>query len=164
MASDFSFDITCDFDKQELQNAIDQTRREIQTRFDFKGVMANIDINNKELIIHSDSDHKVRAVVDIIESKLIKRNLPLSILDKTKSPETAAGGTFRQTIKLIDALDQEQIKELTKIIRNNFPKAKSLVQGDEVRIFSKSKDELQQIIQYLKNKKNNLPLRFTNFR
>ncbi len=165
MAQDYSFDVTCNFDKQEFQNALDQTRREIGTRFDFKGVLVEIELlDDNKLVIKTESDLKLTAVLDIIESKMIKRNLSLSILDKSKQPETASGGTIRKELKLINTLDSEQTKEIAKSIRNNFPKAKPIIQGDSVRVISKSKDELQAIMKTLKEEKSNLPLAFSNFK
>lgn len=165
MASEFSFDVSCDFDKQEFQNAIDQTKREITNRFDFKGVLASIDIREqKELIIQTESEHKLNAILDIIESKLVKRDLPLSILDKNKPVEQASGGNLRKNIVLINSLNQDQIKEINKLIRARYPKAKTVIQGEALRVTSKSKDELQAIMHLLRQEKNNLPLVFTNFR
>jgi len=165
MASEFSFDVSCDFDKQEFQNAIDQTKREITNRYDFKGVMASIDLREqKELVIQTESEHKLKAIIDIIESKLVKRNLPLSILDKSKVAEQASGGSLRKTINLINSLNQDQIKEINKLIRAQYPKAKTIIQGETIRVTSKSKDELQNIMHLLRKEKSNLPLVFTNFR
>jgi uncharacterized protein YajQ (UPF0234 family) len=165
MASDFSFDISCNFDKQEFQNAVDQAKREIANRFDFKGVLAKIEvIENKELMLQTESDSKVVALIDIIESKMIKRDLPLSILDKSKASEPASGGTVRKNIKLKSSLDSEQVKDISKTIRQAYPKAKPTIQGESVRVVSKSKDELQEIMQLLRQEKNNLPLKFDNFR
>jgi hypothetical protein len=165
MAQDYSFDITCNFNKQEFQNAIDQTRREISTRFDFKGVFTEIEIfGNEKLILQTESEHKLNALIDIIESKLVKRNLPLSILDKTKSPEASSGGSVRKEIKLVNSLDSEQTKEIAKVIRQEFPKAKPIIQGDSIRVTSRSKDELQTIMHQIKEKKSDLPLDFINFR
>ncbi len=165
MAQEFSFDLSCDFDKQEFANAIDQTRREISTRFDFKGVTASIDTHEQNgLVVQTESEQKLNAIIDIIESKLVKRGLPLSILDKSKAFEAASGGTVRKNIRLISSLTQEQIKEINKIIRQKYPKARPVVQGETIRISSKSKDELQDIMRFLKEERNNLPLVFTNFR
>ena len=165
MAQDFSFDISCSFDKQEFQNAIDQTRREIGNRFDFNGVFAEIEIvNNEKLILQTESEHKLNALIDIIESKLIKRNLSLSILDKTKPSETASGGNARKEIKLVNTLNSDQTKDIAKFIRQDFPKAKPIIQGDSVRVTSRSKDELQSIMHLLKEKRSDLPLDFVNFK
>lgn len=167
MASDFSFDITCAFDKQEFTNALDQTRREISNRFDFKGVLAELEMNDgsKELVIHSESESKIAAILDILESKLVKRNLSLNILDKSKDSEDASGGTLRKRIKLRDSLSTDEAKSISKMIRDEGPKgAKPLIQGDTIRVSSKSKDDLQQVMQLIKNKDLKLPIDFTNYR
>ncbi len=165
MAQDFSFDISCSFDKQEFQNALDQARREINNRFDFKGVFAEIEASNSEtLILQTESEHKLNALIDIIESKLVKRNLSLSILDKTNNSETASGGRVRKEIKLINSLNSEQTKDIAKLIRQDFPKAKPIIQGDSIRVTSRSKDELQSIMRLIKEKRTNLPLDFINFK
>lgn len=166
MASEFTFDVTCDFDKQEFTNALDQTRREIDNRFDFKGVLASLElVDNKELVVHSDSDLKVNAIIDILESKMVKRNLSLNILDKTREPEDATGGTVRKRLKLRDTLSTDEAKNIAKIIREEGPKgAKSLIQGSSVRVSSKSKDDLQEVMHVLRSKELKLPLQFTNYR
>lgn len=166
MASEFSFDISCGFDKQEFANALDQTKREIQNRFDFKNVLADIDLKDdgKELVIHTESDHKLIAILDILESKLVKRNVALSVLDKSKEPESASGGSIRKHIKLIDTLSSEQVKELSKIIRDKAPKVKPVIQGDSIRVTSKSKDDLQETMNIVRQAKPNLPIKFDNYR
>lgn len=166
MAQEFSFDITCGFDNQEFVNSLDQTRREMSNRFDFKGVLANIELVNdqKELVIHTESEAKVNSILDILESKLVKRNVPLSVLDKSLSLEDATGGTVRKKIKLKDTLTSEQAKELAKLIRDNVPKVKPIIQGETIRVTSKSKDDLQDVIRLTKEKKSDLPLQFTNYR
>jgi uncharacterized protein YajQ (UPF0234 family) len=167
MAQDFSFDIVCGFDKQEMTNALDQTRREITNRYDFKGVLADIEVNEgaKELVIHTESEAKVAAVLDILESKMIKRNIPLTVFDKSKELEEATGGTVRKRIKLRDSLSIDQAKEIAKLIRDEGPKgAKPVIQGDSVRVSSKSKDDLQQIITLIKQKEMELPIQFNNYR
>jgi uncharacterized protein YajQ (UPF0234 family) len=163
MAQDFSFDVTCGYDKQEFANAIDQARREIMTRYDFKGVKAEIEVAETDMTIHTESEYKLQAVIDLIESKLVRRNVPLSILDKSKAVEQAAGGTVRQKLGLVASLSSEQAKDIAKTLRSEFPKIKPNVQGDAVRVVSKSKDELQAAMQHLKTKYNNLPLQFGNY-
>lgn len=166
MASDFSFDITCDFDHQEMTNAIDQTRREITNRFDFKGVLAEIDYKDKdsELIIHTESDFKLQAIFDILESKMTKRDLSLKILDKSTPEESASGSTVRKKVVLRSGLTQDDAKKITKLIRDEVPKAKAQIQGEEIRVTSKSKDDLQQIMTILRNADLEMPLQFGNYR
>jgi hypothetical protein len=166
MASEFSFDVTSDYDKQEFSNAIDQTKREIISRFDFKNVLAEIDYNEKEkeLIIHTESDYKLTAILDILESKMVKREVSLKVLDKSLAPESASGGTIRKKIRLQSGMTSEQAKQISKLIRESFPKAKPNIQGETVRITSKSKDELQEIMSALNKADFEFPLKFGNYR
>ncbi len=166
MASDYSFDITCDFDHQEMANAIDQLRREIVGRFDFKGVLADVEYSEKDnlITVHTESDYKLEAIIDILESKMVKRDLSLKILDKSTDFELASGSTVRKKITLRSGLSSENAKKISKLIRDDFPKAKPVIQGDEVRVVSKSKDELQQIMDLLRGAELEMPLQFGNYR
>lgn len=166
MSSDFSFDITCDYDHQEMVNAIDQTRREIENRYDFKGVLVDIKHDDKggELTIQTDSDYKLTAILDILESKMVKRDISLKVLDKSSPAEAAGGDTVRQKIILRSGLKSEDAKALAKLIREHFPKAKPNIQGEEVRVVSKSKDELQEIMDLLRSQNLEMPLKFGNYR
>lgn len=166
MAGDYSFDITCDYDHQEMVNAVDQTRRGIDNRYDFKGVLVDINHNDKggELTIQTDSEYKLTALIDILESKMVKRDLSLKILDKTSPIEDAAGSTVRQKIILRSGLKSEDAKAISKLIRDHFPKAKPIIQGEEIRVNSKSKDELQEIMQLLRGENLEMPLQFGNYR
>lgn len=166
MASDYSFDITCDFDHQEMLNAIDQLKREIIGRFDFKGVLADVDYSEKDntITIHTESDFKLGAIIDILESKMVKRDLSLKILDKSAPEESASGSTVRKKISLRSGLSSENAKKITKLIRDSFPKSKPNIQGDEIRVVSKSKDELQGIMDLLRGSELEMPLQFGNYR
>lgn len=167
MTKDFSFDIESDFDMMEMTNALDQTKREISQRYDFKGTDSSIDFDDekKGLVLLGDSDYKVDAMIDIIESKMIKRNLSLKILDKSSAKEYASGDKVRQKIVFKKGMDQEKAKKITKIIREAYPKTKAQVQGETVRVSSSSKDDLQGIITLLKSEENlDIPLQFTNYR
>ena len=166
MASDYSFDITCDYDHQEMVNAIDQTKREIDNRFDFKGVMVELNHNekDKEIVVQTESDYKLQAILDILESKMVKRELSLKILDKSTPEEAAAGGTIRKKIKLRSGLSSEDAKAISKLIRDNFPKSKPNIQGEEIRVTAKSKDDLQDIMQLLRSSNLEMPLQFGNYR
>jgi len=163
MPQDYSFDITCGFDRQEFTNAIDQARREITTRYDFKGVIAEISVSENDMVLHTESEYKLTALIDMIESKLVKRDIPLSILDKSKAVESASGGTVKKHIGLIATLTPEQAKEISKKLRAELPKIKPNIQGDTVRVFSKSKDDLQKAISILKHEFSGLPLHFDNY-
>jgi len=166
MSSDYSFDITCDYDHQEMVNAIDQTRREIDNRYDFKGVLIDIKHDDKagELTIQTDSDYKLTAIIDILESKMVKRDISLKVLDKSAAVEAAGGDTVRQKIVLRSGLSSENAKAISKLIREHFPKAKPNIQGEEVRVVSKSKDELQEIMELLRAENLDMPLQFGNYR
>jgi uncharacterized protein YajQ (UPF0234 family) len=166
MASDYSFDITCDFDHQEMVNAVDQTKREIENRFDFKGVVVEIDLNDKDktLTIKTESDYKLESIIDILESKMVKRNLSLMVLDKSSEIEMSGGNTVKKTIKLRSGLNSDDAKKISKLIREDFPKSKPVIQGESVRVTSKSKDELQEIMSSLRNSDLEMPLEFGNYR
>ena len=163
MAGDVSFDVVSDFDRQELVNALDQTRREIQTRYDFKGVTAELELGKDEITLLTDDEFRANAIKDLLESKAIKRGLSLKIFDWGKV-EPAGGGTVRQEIKLRRGLTSEQAKELSKRIRDSFPKTKPTIQGDAVRVSAKSKDELQAVIADLRALDYPVALQFQNYR
>jgi len=164
MASESSFDIVSQFDAQELRNAVDQVKREIATRYDFKGTNAEVNLNDDDITLLVPDTMKLKAVQDMLFQKLINRKLSPKILE-LKDPEPAAGGTLRQVIKLIKALDQESCKQISKMIKDSFPKAKASIQGTAVRVSSKSKDDLQAVIACLRAAENlKVPLEFTNYR
>lgn len=167
MAKESSFDIVSEFDIQEMNNAIDQTKREILTRYDFKGTDPQIDFdeNKSGLILNVDSDYKLTALLDILESKMVKRGLSLKILDKSKPNEEASGGRVRKNIPFQKGLDQDKAKKITKLIREVYPKAKANIQGETIRVSSASRDELQGIMQLLRSDdKIDIPIQFNNYR
>jgi cyclic-di-GMP-binding protein len=163
MAGDISFDVVSDFDEQELRNALDQVRREVGQRYDFKGVTVDLTQAKTELVLVTDDDHRAAAVKDLIESKAIRRNLSLKIFDWGKV-EPAGGNKVRQEIKLRRGLNDEIARRITKLIRDEFPKVKSQIQGDAVRVSGKSKDELQKVIARLRELDEPVPLQFQNYR
>jgi uncharacterized protein YajQ (UPF0234 family) len=163
MAGDVSFDVVSDFDEQELRNALDQVRREVGQRYDFKGVTVDLTQAKTELVLVTDDDHRAAAVKDLIESKAIRRNLSLKIFDWGKV-EPAGGNKVRQEIKLRRGLNDEIARRITKLIRDEFPKVKSQIQGDAVRVSGKSKDELQKVITRLRELDEPVPLQFQNYR
>ncbi len=163
MAGEFSFDVVSDFDAQELRNALDQARREIGTRFDFKGGLAEIAQEKDALSIHADSELRAKAVRDVIESKAIRRNLSLKIFDWGPI-EPAGGMTVRQQVGLRRGLSDELARKITKLIRDEFPKVRSQVQGDAVRVSAKNKDDLQKVIARLRGLDEAVPLQFINYR
>jgi hypothetical protein len=163
MAGDVSFDVVSDFDEQELRNALDQVRREVQQRFDFKGVTVDLTQAKGELVLVTDDEHRAAAVKDLIESKAIRRGLSLKIFDWGKV-EPAGGNKVRQTIALRRGLPDELARRLSKLIREEFPKVKSHIQGEAIRVSGKSKDELQKVIGRLRELDEDVPLQFENYR
>ncbi len=161
--AEFSFDIVSEFDFQELRNAIDQTKRETSTRFDLKDSDIEIELNQDAIDLNIASEHQSDAVLGIVIQKIVNRKISPKILDPQKI-EASGGMRFRQSIKLIKSLDQENAKKISKFIRDNFPKAKASIQGDTVRISSKSKDDLQAVMNGVKNIGIEVPLQFTNYR
>ena len=163
MPGDVSFDVVSDFDEQELRNALDQVRREVGQRYDFKGVTVDLTQAKDELVLVTDDEHRAAAVKDLIESKAIRRNLSLKVFDWGKV-EPAGGNKVRQQIKLRRGLTEDVAKRITKLIRDEFPKVKSQIQGDAVRVSGKSKDELQKVIARLRELDEPVPLQFQNYR
>jgi uncharacterized protein YajQ (UPF0234 family) len=163
MAGDQSFDVVSDFDEQELRNALDQVRREVGTRFDFKGVTVDLAQAKDEIILITDDEYRAGAVKDLLESKAIRRSLSLKIFDWGKVEE-AGGNKVRQRIGLRRGLSDEVAKKITKLIREEFPKVKSQIQGDAVRVSAKSRDDLQGVIALLRDLDLPVPLQFENYR
>lgn len=163
MAGDQSFDVVSDFDEQELRNALDQVRREVGTRFDFKGVTVDLAQAKDEIILITDDEFRANAVKDLIESKAIRRSLSLKIFDWGKVEE-AGGNKVRQRIGLRRGLPEDVAKKITKLIRDEFPKVKSQIQGDAVRVSGKSRDDLQRVIARLRELDVVVPLQFENYR
>lgn len=165
MASDHSFDIVSEIDKQELVNALDQTRKEISVRFDFRNVPVEIENKDgKELVITTENENRLKAIREIMESKMFKRGLDLKVLGPSKE-EPAAGGKLRSTIPLVAGISAEKAKPINKLIRDHFPKVKPQIQGETIRVVSSSIDDLQGVMQLLKNSEEiDLPLQFVNYR
>src|SRR5260221_14046229 len=163
MAGDISFDVVSDFDEQELRNALDQVRREVQQRFDFKGALVELTQAKDEITLPTDDECRPKAVHDLIESKAVKRNLSLKIFDWGKV-EPAGGNKVRQVIALRRGLSDELAKRLSRMIREEFPKVKPSIQGDAVRVSAKSKDDLQRVIARLRELDEPVPLQFENYR
>lgn len=163
MAGDVSFDVVSEFDDQELRNALDQVRREVQQRFDFKGATVELTQAKDELVLVTDDEFRAKSVKDLIESKAVRRSLSLKIFDWGKV-EPAGGNKVRQHIALRRGLTEELSRKITKIVRDEFPKVKPQIQGDAVRISGKSKDELQRVIARLRELDEPVPLQFQNYR
>jgi cyclic-di-GMP-binding protein len=163
MAQDYSFDVVSQFDRQELVNAVNQAQREIITRYDFKDSGASIELGESDITLSGPTDFKLKAMVDVLQSKLIKRQLSLKIL-KPGPIEPAAKGTVRQKLELQQGIDDELARNLVKQIKLVSPKVQSRIQGDAIRVSSREKDLLQQVIQNLKASDTPVPLQFINYR
>ncbi len=165
MPSSYSFDVVSEFDQQELVNAIDQLRREVDQRYDLKDSKTKIDIKEDELTIVSLSDMTIESVKDILLQKATKRNLSLKIFDFQKI-ETIGGNMVMQVVKLKKGLSQEISKKLSKLVRDNMKKVTASIQGDRLRITGKSKDDLQSAINLIKGQEEDLDiaLQFQNYR
>lgn len=166
MAKECSFDIVSEYNKQELVNAIDQVKRELTTRFDLKDSNSQVDLDaDKSVTITTNDEMKLKNIVDILQSKLVKRNLSLKILD-AQPPENALGGNVRQVFNLKKGLTQELVKKIVSDIKATKLKVQASIQGEQVRVSGKDKDDLQSVIQMLRKNedKYDYPLQFTNYR
>jgi uncharacterized protein YajQ (UPF0234 family) len=163
MAKENSFDIVSEVNIQEVDNAIQQAKREIETRYDFKGSVSDISREDQQLTIISDDEYKLNSVVDILQSKLIKRDVSLKALNYGKV-EPAAGGTVRQKIDLVNGIEQEHAKKINKMIKEAKLKVQVQIQGEQLRVSGKSRDDLQKVIQMLKEADLDIPLQFVNYR
>lgn len=162
-AGESSFDVVSDFDDQEMKNALDQVAREVQQRYDFKGVTYELTPSKTELVLLTDDEFRAKAIRELIESKAVKRGLSLKIFDWGKL-EPAGGNKVRQHITLRRGLDEDLARRLSKMIREEFPKSKPQIQGDAIRVFGKSRDDLQRVITRLRELDEPVALQFTNYR
>jgi len=158
-----SFDVVSKVDLQEVDNALNQTRKEVAQRYDLKDAKTEIGWDQKEMIITSADDFKVKAVVDVLQSKLVRRNVPIKNLDYGKV-EPAAGGRARQVIKVQQGIDSEKAREITKMVKSSGIKVQAQILEDQVRVNGKKKDDLQAIIQALRAADFGIALQFVNFR
>jgi uncharacterized protein YajQ (UPF0234 family) len=163
MAGDSSFDIVSDFDRQELVNAVDQTKREMVQRYDLKNAKGTLDLEREQIVITAPSDMTLRAIVDVLETKMVRRNLDLKILT-FGAVEQASGGMLRQRLGLKRGISQDLAKQITKLVRDTVPKVKAQIQGDAVRVSGKSKDDLQAAIAAVRKTEYDVPLQFINYR
>jgi uncharacterized protein YajQ (UPF0234 family) len=161
--ADSSFDIVSKVDHQEADNALNQARKEVEQRYDFKGTGASIEWSGESILIKANTEERAKAVLDVFQSKLIKRSISLKSLE-TGEP-VQGGKEVRITSTLKDGISQENAKKIGKIIRDEGPKGvKSQIQGDELRVQSKSRDDLQTVIALLKNSDLDVDLQFVNYR
>ena len=165
MAKDFSFDVVSDFDPGEMTNAIDQAQRELGQRYDFKGTAASLAFSDGKtgIQLEGDSRNQIDAIIDVVQSKLIRRGISPKALDLS-SEAAESGMIVRRTVAFKKGLDQEKAKKLSKLIRDAYPKAKAQIQGESIRVSSASKDDLQGIMTHLKAQELDYPIEFENFR
>jgi len=165
VAKDFSFDVVSDYDAAEMTNAVDQAQRELQSRFDFKGTSAKLEFSDGKtgLQMEGESQNQLNSILDVLQSKLVKRGVSLKVLDTTKDP-VQGGKEMRWSVPFKKGLNQEMAKKITKLIRDDYPKAKSQIQGDAVRVSSASKDDLQGVMSLLRGQDFDFPIEFENYR
>lgn len=165
MASDCSFDVVSRIDMPEVSNAVNQAMMEIKQRYDFKGSVSKIELNEKEhkLVLTSDDEFKLKSVVDVLQSKLVRRGVSLKALLYGKS-EGASGGNVRQEITLQQGIPSEKAKDMVKLIKNMKLKVQAQIREMELRVSGKKRDDLQKVIAMLKEKDFGLPLQFVNYR
>lgn len=163
MAADNSFDIVCKVDGQEVTNAVDQTRREIETRYDLKGTRSEVAQEKTALTVSAPDDMKLKAVVDILQSKLHRRGVPLKALSYGKV-ESAAGGILKQVIDLQQGIPIEKAREIVRLVKDTKLKLQAAIQEDKVRVTGKNRDDLQKIIALLREADLGIALQFDNYR
>lgn len=164
--ANFSFDIVSDYDKAEMNNVFDQANREIANRYDFKGTPAELDWLDSDktgITVTGNGDWQIDAILDIVRKKLATRGLSQKVLDTSRDATVSNLKTVKQ-VPFIKGLDQDKAKKITTLIRDKHPKAKTQIQGQEVRVTSNSKDELQAVMQLIKTQDFDFPINFTNFR
>ncbi len=163
MPTEFSFDVVSELDRQELRNALDQARREVLQRHDFKGAHVEILDEEKFLTLHADTEFRLEQIKDIIQTRAVRRGLSLKAFRYNK-PEPAAGGTVRQRVDLTIGIPEDLAKKIVKLVRDSPVKVRTHIQGDAVRVFSQKKDDLQAVIQLLRSQDYPVDLQFTNRR
>lgn len=163
MAKEQSFDVVSRADMNEVRNAVNMAQKEIATRYDFKKSVSRVTLEGDHLVLVSDDQVKLKQVVDLLEEKLVRRKVSLKALQYGKV-EDALGGTVRQQVDIAQGIPDEKAKAMNKLLRQRFKKVKVQIQGDTLRVFSPSKDELQGAIQALKDEDWGLPLQFVNYR
>ncbi len=165
MADTYSFDIVSEVNLQEVDNAINQARKEIAQRYDFKGSKSSLELNMKEktLTIVSDDDFKLKSVVDVLQGKLVKRGVPLKAL-KYGAVEPAAGGTVRQVVTLLVGIDKDNARQIVKMIKDSKLKVQAQIMDDQVRVSGKNKDDLQSVMAKVRGAELPFAVQFTNYR
>ena len=158
-----SFDVVSTVDLQEVKNAIGQAMKEITTRFDLKATDSTIDLQGEEILISTADEGKIKAVRDVLETRLVKRNVPLKALT-FGGVEKALGGTARQKVTLQKGIPSEKAREIIKLIKGTKLKVQASIQGEQVRVAGKNRDDLQAVIQLLKGTDLGIDMQFTNYR
>jgi uncharacterized protein YajQ (UPF0234 family) len=163
MPQDFSFDVVSKTDMQEVANAVQQAQKELAQRFDFKGSKSSIELADEEITLVSDNEGKLIQLKDVLETKLVKRHVALKALEYGKL-EQASMGTVRQKAKIVQGIESEKAKAIVKTIKDAKVKVQASIQGDQVRITGRNKDDLQKAIALIKENDYGIPLQFTNYR
>lgn len=163
MASESSFDIVCKVDLQEVDNALQQALKEISTRFDFRGSNTTITREGSEITLQSADAYKAKSALEVFYQRLAKRGVPVRAL-QTREPEPAAGGSVRIRISVQQGIPQEKAKEIVRLIKDSGVKVQASIQGDQLRVKGKNKDDLQQVIQSLRNGNLGIEMQFVNYR
>jgi cyclic-di-GMP-binding protein len=163
MSKESSFDVVSKADLNEVRNAVNMAQKEIATRYDFKKSVSAITLEGEELVLVSDNDGKLRQVIEVLEDKLVHRKVPVKALQYGKVEE-ALGGTVRQHVGIANGIPDEKAKAMNKLLRQQFKKVKVQIQGDTLRVFSASKDELQAAMAALREQDWGIPLQFVNYR
>lgn len=157
-----SFDVVSEIDMHELTNAIDQSQKEIGTRYDFKGTEASIERNNEDIVLKGESDFQLQQILDILYQKMAKRGLDISSLESGKIEPSGKG--VMQKVSVKQGIDKDTAKKITKMIKESKLKVQAAIQGEQVRVTGKKRDDLQQVMSFLRESKIDLPLQFNNFR
>jgi len=158
-----SFDVACKIDPQAVADAVHQATREIQTRYDLKQTKSQIGLEKDAVVVHADNDYVLRQVLDLLQSKLHRRGVPLKALSYGKV-EAASGSTVRQRISIQQGIPMEKAKEIVRLIKDTKLKVQAQIQADQVRVFGKNRDDLQAVIQLLRDKDLGIEMQFTNYR
>jgi len=165
MADNYSFDTVSEINWQEIDNAINQARKEILQRYDFKGSKSSIDYSQKDktITIMGDDDYKTKAVIDMLQNKFVKRSIPLKAM-KYKPQEQASGGMIRQVIEVMQGISKDNARLIVKIIKDSKIKVQAAIQDEQVRVSGRDKDALQEVIALVKNADLDFAVQFTNYR
>lgn len=165
MADNYSFDIVSEINWQEIDNAVNQARKEIMQRYDFKGSKSSIEYNEKDktITVLGDDDYKMKAVVDMLQNKFVKRGIPLKAM-KYKAPEQATGSMMRQVIEVMQGISKDNAKMIVKIIKDSKIKVQAAIQDEQVRVSGRDKDYLQEAMALVKGSELDFAVQFTNYR